>query len=238
MQAKILIVDDDPVHVRLVEKLLSDEGYVTVTAATADEGIRRLENGAFDLMILDLGLPDDDGISLCRDLRQRWYLPIIMLTARSEAEQKVLGLDVGADDYLTKPFEPKELLARVRAQLRRSSQYVTPGGEPERLDFGDLVLDLNERDARVGSKLVGLTSREFEVLEFLARYPNKAMAREKVFERVWGYAEEFNTNSLDVIIYRIRNKIEKDPGNPERLVTVRGFGYKLVVPEPSEQQLG
>jgi DNA-binding response OmpR family regulator len=233
VQAKILIVDDDPVHVRMVERLLGDADFVTATATTADEAVSQLETSRFDLLILDLGLPDEDGISVCRQLRGRWYLPIIMLTARAEADEKVLGLDVGADDYLTKPFEPGELLARVRAQLRRNSQYRSAGGEPDVVPLGDVELDLNERDARVRGELAGLTSREFEVLEFLSRYPNKAMPRETVFERVWGYAEQFNTNSLDVIIYRIRNKIEHDPGRPERLVTVRGFGYKLVVPEPA-----
>lgn len=227
MAEHILVVDDDRVHLRLLEKLLADAGYRVTTAMTADEAIRKLENASFDLLILDLGLPDEDGINFCKHLRSRWYLPVIMLTARSEADQKVLGLDVGADDYLTKPFESQELLARVRAHLRRVQEYQSPGGEPETITVGDVTLDLNARDARIGGKAVGLTSREFEVLEFLARYANKAMPREKVFERVWGYAEEFNTNSLDVIIYRIRNKIEEDPGHPKRLVTVRGFGYKL-----------
>lgn len=227
MAEHILVVDDDRVHLRLLEKLLADAGYRVTTAMTADEAIRKLENASYDLLILDLGLPDEDGINFCKHLRSRWYLPVIMLTARSEADQKVLGLDVGADDYLTKPFESQELLARVRAHLRRVQEYQSPGGEPETITVGDVMLDLNARDARIGGKAVGLTSREFEVLEFLARYANKAMPREKVFERVWGYAEEFNTNSLDVIIYRIRNKIEEDPGHPRRLVTVRGFGYKL-----------
>ncbi len=231
MAEHILVVDDDRVHLRLLEKLLADAGYRVTTAMTADEAVRKLENASFDLLILDLGLPDEDGINFCKHLRSRWYLPVIMLTARSEADQKVLGLDVGADDYLTKPFESQELLARVRAHLRRVQEYQSPGGEPETIVVGDVMLDLNARDARIGGKAVGLTSREFEVLEFLARYANKAMPREKVFERVWGYAEEFNTNSLDVIIYRIRNKIEEDPGHPRRLVTVRGFGYKLASPD-------
>lgn len=230
MSENILVVDDDRVHLLLLERLLSDAGYRTTSATTADEAVRLLEKASFDLLILDLGLPDEDGINFCKHLRSRWYLPVIMLTARSEADQKVLGLDVGADDYLTKPFEPQELLARVRAHLRRVQEYQSPGGEPESIVLGDLSLDLNARDARVDGRAVGLTSREFEVLEFLARYVNKAMPREKVFERVWGYAEEFNTNSLDVIIYRIRNKIEVDPTHPKRLVTVRGFGYKLVSP--------
>lgn len=231
MSAKILIVDDDRVVLSMVERLLGEAGYHTATAMTAEEGTQKLEQGNFDLLILDLQLPDDDGIELCRQIRARWLLPVIMLTSRSEAGEKVRGLGVGADDYLTKPFEPEELLARVKAHLRRSTEYASAGGEVDRLELGDLALDFNARDGFVAGRSCGLTSREFEVLEFLARHANKAMPREKVFERVWGYAEEFNTNSLDVIIYRIRNKIEQNPTKPSRLVTVRGFGYKLVAPD-------
>lgn len=231
MSAKILIVDDDRVVLAMVQRLLDEAGYHTATAMTAEEATQKLEQGGFDLLILDLQLPDDDGIELCRQIRSRWLLPVIMLTSRTAADEKVRGLDVGADDYLTKPFEAGELLARVKAHLRRSTEYASAGGEVDRLQIADLALDFNARDAYVGDRPCQLTSREFEVLEFLARHANKAMPREKVFERVWGYAEEFNTNSLDVIIYRIRNKIEKNPAKPERLVTVRGFGYKLVPPE-------
>ncbi len=231
MSAKILIVDDDRVVLSMVERLLGEAGYHTSTAMTAEEGTQQLEQGNFDLLILDLQLPDDDGIELCRQIRARWLLPVIMLTSRSAADEKVRGLDVGADDYLTKPFESDELIARVKAHLRRASEYSSAGGEVDRLELAELSLDFNARDAFVGGRPCGLTSREFEVLEFLARHANKAMPREKVFERVWGYAEEFNTNSLDVIIYRIRNKIEQNPTKPEKLVTVRGFGYKLVAPE-------
>lgn len=228
----ILLVDDEASIVQLAQMYLEREGFRVKSAGDGEAALEAASAHRPALIVLDVMLPKLDGFEVCKRLRQRDdSAAILMLTARDEDLDKILGLELGADDYLTKPFESQELLARVRAHLRRVQEYQSPGGEPETIVVGDVMLDLNARDARIGGKAVGLTSREFEVLEFLARYANKAMPREKVFERVWGYAEEFNTNSLDVIIYRIRNKIEEDPGHPRRLVTVRGFGYKLASPD-------
>ncbi|MDQ7007644.1 MAG: response regulator transcription factor [Acidobacteriota bacterium] len=227
MSAKILIVEDDRVTLRLVERLLQAQGYQAVGAPTAEDAIEHLEQSEFDLLILDVGLPGTDGITFCRELRAKWFLPVIMLTARSGAREKVEGLEVGADDYLTKPFESGELLARVRAQLRRARNYSMRSTRPDRIELGEVVLDFTQRDALVNGERAGLTQREFEVMAYLARHPGRPLPREQVFENVWGFAEEFNTNSLDVIIHRIRKKIEKDASRPRHLVTVRGFGYKL-----------
>ncbi|HHN75490.1 MAG TPA: response regulator transcription factor [Acidobacteria bacterium] len=227
MSAKVRIVEDDRVTLRLVERLLQSRGYQVVGTPTAEGAVEHLEQAEFDLLILDVGLPGIDGITFCRELRSKWFLPVIMLTARSGSREKVEGLEVGADDYLTKPFESDELLARVRAQLRRARDYGAQPSRPDRIDLGDVVLDFTERDAVVRGRRAGLTRREFEVLAYLARDPGRPMPREQVFESVWGFAEEFNTNSLDVIIHRIRKKIEEDASRPRYLLTVRGFGYRL-----------
>ncbi|RMF76072.1 MAG: DNA-binding response regulator [Acidobacteria bacterium] len=235
MKARILVVDDDPVTQRMLDRLLRDRGFEVVTAASADEARARLESSPVDLVLLDLGLPDEDGIALCRQIRARWLMPLIMITARSGPDEKVRGLEVGADDYVTKPFDPDELVARIRAQLRRTREWGDAGARGGRLDIGGgIEIDFDDRDARRQGEPVGLTGREFDVLAFLARYPNKAISRETLFESVWGYQEKFNTNSLDVIVYRIRHKLEDDPSRPQRLVTVRGFGYKLSLMEGVE----
>lgn len=234
MTAKILVVDDDPVHLHLVDRLLSQKGYAVVTAKTAEAAKTLLESDSFDLLILDIGLPGTDGITFCRQLRDKWFLPVIMLTAHTTSEEKIEGLEVGADDYLTKPFEARELLARVRAHLRRNRDYGGRQAMPETLSMGDLSLDFAERDAFVAGRRAGLTEREFEVLAYLARQPGMPVPRKQVFEGVWGFAEEFNSNSLDVIIHRVRKKIETDAARPQHLVTVRGFGYKLTAPSPRQ----
>jgi len=179
-------------------------------------------------VILDVGLPGADGVSVCRRLRAKWRFPVIMLTARSDSMDKVIGLEVGADDYLTKPFDSMELLARVRAQLRRNQEYrAEPEKENQTVQIGDLVIDPRSRDALVEGKAVGLTNREFELIHHLAKNVDIAVSRDALFEQVWGYDIDFNSNSLEVYIYRIRKKIEKDPDQPRYLHTLRGYGYKL-----------
>ena len=229
-KGRVLVVDDDPVTQRMLERLLGERGFEVSTAASADEARTRLEETPVDLLLLDLGLPDEDGIALCRQIRARWLMPVIMITARAEREEKIRGLEVGADDYVTKPFDPDELVARIHAQLRRTRDWSDARARGGRLDLGGgLELDFDDRDARRNGEPVGLTGREFAVLAFLAGHPNKAVSRETLFEKVWGYKEQFNTNSLDVIVYRIRHKLEDDPARPQRIRTVRGFGYKLAV---------
>ncbi len=231
-KARVLVVDDDPITQAMLGRTLGEHGFEVVTATSADEARTRLDETPVDLLLLDLGLPDEDGFALCRNIRARWLMPVIMITARTEQAEKIRGLEVGADDYVTKPFDPDELVARIRAQLRRIREYADAGSRGGRLDLGGgIEIDFDDRDARRGDRPVGLTGREFDVLAFLARYPNKAISRETLFESVWGYQEKFNTNSLDVIIYRIRHKLEDDPSRPQRVVTVRGFGYKLAMAE-------
>lgn len=228
MSAKVLIVDDDRFLAENIKRLLVSHGYTADIAANADEALQNMVEQSFDLMILDLGLPDTDGINFCRQLRSKWLLPIIMLTARSDAMDKIIGLEVGADDYLTKPFEPKELLARIRAHLRRAQEYQQSVNPPESIAVGDLIIDYTLRDVMVRGEPANLTNREFELISFLAKHANKALHRDWVFEQIWGYDSDFSSNSLDVYVYRLRKKIEADPDNPRHLMTLRGYGYKFV----------
>lgn len=228
MSAKILIVDDDRFLAENIKRLLTTHGYTADISGNADEALQNLIEQPYDLMILDLGLPDTDGINFCRQLRSKWLLPIIMLTARSDAMDKIIGLEVGADDYLTKPFEPKELLARIRAHLRRVQEYRQSINPPESIVVGELVIDYALRDVLVKGQPVNLTNREFELISFLARHANKALHRDWVFEQIWGYDSDFSSNSLDVYVYRLRKKIEADPDSPRYLMTLRGYGYKFV----------
>lgn len=231
MSSKILVVDDDRFLLENLRKLLSREGYDTEGATSGEEGLNLLSQSSFDLVVLDVGLPGIDGITTCRRLRARWHTPVIMLTARSDSMDKVIGLEVGADDYLTKPFDGHELVARVRAQLRRCNEYQSEQPVEDNLIVGDLTIDYERRDVLVKGAPVELTNREFELVSYLAKNLNRAVSREVLFERVWGYELDFNSNSLDVYMYRIRKRIEADPNKPKYLQTMRGYGYKLASPE-------
>lgn len=228
MAEKVLIVDDDRFLLENLKRLLQREGYAVTAATSGEDALEYIAVEPCDLMILDLGLPGADGLSTCRRLRGKHNFPVIMLTARSDAMDKVIGLEVGADDYLTKPFEPIELLARVRAHLRRSRDYqrTEDVAEPN-ISVGNLLVDFEKRDVFLGGKPVELTTREFELVGHLARNLGRVVPRESLFERVWGYDMSFNSNSLEVYVYRIRKKIEADPNNPRHMKTVRGFGYSL-----------
>jgi DNA-binding response OmpR family regulator len=227
MSARVLVVDDDPFLLQNIELLLTQDGYSVRSAASGEEALALLSNEPADLVILDLGLPGIDGVTTCRRLRTRWNMPLIMLTARTDAIDKVVGLEVGADDYLTKPFEPSELMARVRAQLRRHQEYERSKPKARSLTLGPIEIDFERRAVLVDSAQVELTNREFEIIEHLAQNLGRAISREALFEAVWGYELEFNSNSLDVLMYRLRKKLERDPNHPEHLMTLRGFGYKL-----------
>jgi DNA-binding response OmpR family regulator len=227
VSARLLIVDDDRFLLENLRKLMLKQGFEVETAGTGEEALSLVSQTKFDLVILDVGLPGADGITVCRRLRAKWKFPVIMLTARSESMDKVIGLEVGADDYLTKPFDPMELLARVRAQLRRSQEYSEEKVPDDQIMIGDLLIDGNLRDVLVDGQAAGLTNREFELLVYLARNVDVAVSRDSLFESIWGYDIDFNSNSLEVYIYRIRKKIEKDPDSPRYLLTLRGFGYKL-----------
>jgi two-component system response regulator VicR len=224
---RLLLIDDDRFLLRALENLLSAEGYFCQTAVTAEEARIALRGEPFDMVILDVGLPDQDGISLCRQIRTCHRMPILMLSARGDNADKVVGLEVGADDYLTKPFTPRELIARVRAQLRRSLEYSQPSEANNQIAVGSLLIDVDSRDAVCSGRPAHLTEREFELVHFLARHRNRALATEWIFENVWGYGAELGVKTLAVFIRRLRCKIEADPDNPRFLQTVRGYGYKL-----------
>ncbi|AIE85353.1 response regulator transcription factor [Fimbriimonas ginsengisoli] len=226
MDARLLVVDDDRFLLENVARLLQSQGYEVATASSGEEGLRAVERQIPDMAVLDVSLPDFDGITLCRRLRAIHRFPILMLTARSEAMDKVIGLEVGADDYLTKPFDPSELIARVRAHLRRAQEYASaPATSRKRI--GGLEIDHDTREALIDGKPIELTKREFELLAHLAANAGRVLTRESLFERNWGFDIEFSSNSLDVHIYRLRKKIEPDPDHPTYIHTVRGYGYRL-----------
>ncbi len=228
--SKVLVVDDDRFLLDNLRKLLEREGYRVEAVASGEEALTAMVREPSDLVLLDLGLPGIDGIATCRRLRGKWHTPVIMLTSRGDSIDKVIGLEVGADDYLTKPFEPKELMARVRAQLRRSHEYKADPEKSKAMTIGDLTIDFQKRDVLVFGQPADLTNREFELVAYLAKNLGRAIARDQLFETVWGYDLDFNSNSLDVYIYRIRKRIEQDPAKPRYLHTMRGFGYKMVSP--------
>jgi two-component system, OmpR family, alkaline phosphatase synthesis response regulator PhoP len=227
---KILIVEDDPAVRDVVEYALSREGMETDAVASGEAAAGRLFSDArFDLVILDVMLPDADGVTLCRELRSADCalrdVPVIMVTARDDETSVVVGLEVGADDYVTKPFSPRQLVSRVRAHLRRrrlDSRY------PERrLEFPGLTIDLIRREVLADGRSVELTSREFEVLALLASHPGRVYHREQIMAHLWGGDFYGEARAADVHVQHIRKKIEPDPKNPQFIVTVRGAGYRF-----------
>lgn len=222
----ILVVDDDAFLRDSLRRLLSSNGFAVRVAGAAREGFIAIAESAPDLLILDLSLPDEDGLTLCRRIRAKWKFPIVMLTSRSDLLDKVVGLEVGADDYLTKPFEARELIARVRANLRRQTEYQPTRGEDEVIEIGPLKLDSSSRRATLHDNPVTLTALEFRLLHYFVSNSGRVLEREALFETVWGYEEEFNSNSLDVFVYRLRTKLEKASGT-KLIHTVRGYGYRF-----------
>jgi DNA-binding response OmpR family regulator len=220
---RILIVEDDVKTSASIEMYLRHEGYRTDLARTGDEGLSRARADKPDLVILDLMLPGLNGLEVCRALRATSKLPIIMLTARSTEDDKLRGLDLGADDYVTKPFSPRELVARVRAVLRRAE----PAPE-DKLTAGDLVLDAGSRDVTVRGESVGLTAAEFQLLETFLRAPGRVFSRDELMRRAFGESYEGLDRTIDVHIKNLRRKIEEDRANPTRIVTVFGVGYKFL----------
>lgn len=228
MSGKLLLVDDDRFVLNPLARLLGLYGYHCTPAVTGEEALRLVESGeVFDMLILDIGLPDIDGVTVCRRVRSKHTMPILMLTARDSSSDKIIGLEVGADDYVTKPFEPQEILARVRAHLRRSQEYTNAPDANKKIAIDRIVVDPALHDALVDGSPVHLTTREFDLLHLLARHRDQALSRDQIFEEIWGYDVELGVKPLHVCIRRIRCKIEADPDNPRYLRTIRGFGYKL-----------
>jgi DNA-binding response OmpR family regulator len=223
--ATVLVVDDEPIVREVVVRYLEREGYATLEADDGDRARTLLEREAPDLVVLDVMLPGTDGLDLCRWIRSRSELPVIMLTARGEEADRIVGLELGADDYVTKPFSPRELAARVRTVLRRARVGALSS---ERIAFGDVELNAQTRDVRKGGVDVRLTAKEFDLLWFLASHPRRVFGRDQLMSRVWGYEAALDTGTVTVHVRRLREKIEDDPSTPRHLQTVWGVGYRVV----------
>ncbi|MBT8481414.1 MAG: response regulator transcription factor [Myxococcales bacterium] len=223
---KVLVVEDDPKILAFVRKGLKEQGFAVEAAADGDEGLDLATATSFDVIVLDIMLPGRDGLSILRALReQKNTVPVILLTARSALSERVEGLELGADDYLTKPFFMEELIARIHALARRAS-----GDQLSVLQVGDLVVNLISRSVMRGEESIELTAREFNLLELLMRSPGRVFTRTQMLEHVWGYDFDPQTNVVDVYIRRVRKKI--DLPSPESLIeTVRGVGYRMRRPE-------
>lgn len=224
IQGKILVADDDESIVELIMLYLRKDGFDVITARDGGEALRKITQHSPDLVLLDIMMPVKDGWEVCREIRQRYQLPVIMLTARSEDYDKILGLELGADDYITKPFNPRELVARVRAVLRRSRQE---SGEPRLLQYRDLVINLDEFMVTKEGRPVPLTRKELELLWLLAGRPNQVFSREQLLSRIWGYDYTGDTRTVDTHIKRLRRKLGS--GESWDIKTVWGVGYKFEV---------
>jgi two-component system response regulator MtrA len=221
MKGRVLVVDDDTALAEMIGIVLKGEGFDVALCDNGDDALAAFRSHRPDLVLLDLMLPGKDGIEVCRQIRAESGVPIVMLTAKSDTVDVVLGLESGADDYVPKPFKPKELVARVRARLRRTEQPV-----PEVLQLGDLTIDVAGHSVRRDGSTISLTPLEFDLLLALARKPWQVFSREVLLEEVWGYRHSADTRLVNVHVQRLRSKVEKDPENPEVVVTVRGVGYK------------
>jgi DNA-binding response OmpR family regulator len=222
--ATVLVVDDEPIVREVVVRYLAREGHETLEAANGDAARGAIERSEPDLVVLDLMLPGTDGLELCRWIRGRSELPVIMLTARGEEADRIVGLELGADDYVTKPFSPRELAARVRSVLRRAAPAAPA---VERLAFGDIELERATREARKNGVEVRLTAKEFDLLWFLASHPRRVFSRDQLMASVWGYTAALDTGTVTVHVRRLREKVEDDPSEPRYLETVWGIGYRL-----------
>jgi DNA-binding response OmpR family regulator len=229
---KILVVDDEPTLVETIRYSLRKEGYEVVAAP---DGLRALEVAHAeqpDLVILDVMLPGMDGFDVCRELRRKTIVPILMLTARDEEVDKIVGLELGADEYMTKPFSMRELIARVRAMLRRvqmlRTESAAQSADSETLRSGDLSIDIRAHRVHLSEREIALKPKEFELLAFFVRNRGQVFSRDVLLQRVWGYDFAGDTRTVDVHVRGLREKVERDPGEPTRIETVRGVGYRFV----------
>jgi len=227
--ARVLVVEDDPDLAAMVAEYLGRAGFPVAVAASVAAARVSLADAVFDIVVLDAMLPDGDGFDLCREIRVESTVPILMLTARGDATDRIVGLELGADDYLPKPFEPRELLARLRAILRRGRQ---PESARELLRFGRLEIDRDAREVRIDGEPRVLTGYQFDLLWVLAKSPGRVLSRDALMERLRGHDAEAFDRSLDVHVSRIRAAIEDDPKAPRRILTVRGAGYVFAKAQP------
>jgi DNA-binding response OmpR family regulator len=232
LPGRIVVVDDDPTVADVVGRYLVRDGHTVECVHDGLEALRRIELQQPDLVVLDLMLPGIDGLEVCRRLRERWPIPVVMLTALGDETDRLAGFEIGADDYVTKPFSPRELAMRVRSVLRRSRASMPAGRleEPRQADQGlltdrDVTVDLAAHEVRIAGRLVQLTSREYDLLVFLMRNPRQAFTREQLLNEVWGWTFG-DTSTVTVHVRRLREKLESDPTLPRRIVTVWGVGYR------------
>ena len=222
---KILIVDDEKLLVKGIKFTLENDGYDVDAVYNGEDALALAQENEYDLIVLDLMLPKMDGLEVCRRIREFSKVPVVMLTAKGEDTDKLLGFEYGADDYISKPFNVLELKARIRAILRRSASRNTKSENETRVDGGAIVLELSERLAYVGERPVDLTPKEFDLLELLMRSPNCVFSRESLLNTVWGYDYPGDIRTVDVHIRRLREKLEDNPAEPEHLLTKWGIGY-------------
>lgn len=221
MAPKVLVVDDDPAIAEMLTIVLQGEGFDTVVVGDGNEAVAAARQHNPDLILLDVMLPGMNGVDVCRAIREDSMVPIVMLTARTDTVDVVLGLESGADDYVHKPFKPKELVARVRARLRRNTDE-----KPEKLEISGLTINVSGHQVTRGNEEIPLTPIEFDLLVTLASKPRQVFTREELLEKVWGYRKGSDTRLVNVHIQRLRSKIEVDPDDPRIIQTVRGVGYK------------
>jgi two-component system, OmpR family, phosphate regulon response regulator PhoB len=223
----VLVVDDEPIVRDVVVRYLQRDGFDTLEAGDGDAARAIIESGAPDLVVLDVMLPGTDGLALCRWIRTDSALPVIMLTARGEVADRIVGLELGADDYITKPFSPRELAIRVRNVLKRA-ESPTAAASAKTMTFDALTIDGKTREVRLHGQPVRLTGKEFDLLFFLASNAREVFSRKQLMDRVWGYEAAFDTGTVTVHIRRLRSKIEPDPSAPRHLETLWGVGYRFV----------
>lgn len=224
---KILVVEDEPDMLRGLKDNFEFEHYEVDVARDGETALKKISGSSYDLVVLDIMLPKLSGLDVCKRVREQGVkTPIIMLTARGEEIDKVLGLEMGADDYVTKPFGVRELLARVKAILRRTEGLTA--APPERMTLGSLELDFAAYTAMRGGKQLGLTPKEFEIMKYLWHRRNKTVTRDELLAQVWGYDESISTRTVDNFILKLRQKIEEDPAAPRHIITIHGVGYKLI----------
>jgi two-component system response regulator MtrA len=223
---RVLVVDDDAALAEMLSIVLRQEGFDSQTVGRGDLALNAFRDYRPDVVLLDLMLPGRDGIDVCKEIRAESGVPIVMLTAKGDTVDIVVGLESGADDYVVKPFKPKELVARIRARVRRKEQTDDPAQQQETLSIGDLSIDIDGHSVARDGRTISLTPLEFDLLLCLARKPWQVFTREMLLEKVWGYRHAADTRLVNVHVQRLRSKVEHDPEHPEIVVTVRGVGYK------------